>query len=39
MFSKIEPKATIIGTLALIVVALVTYILPEVGWLLCLFAT
>jgi len=39
LFSKIEPKATIIGTLALIVVALVTYILPEVGWLLCLFAT
>jgi hypothetical protein len=28
VFSKIQPKATIIGTLALVIVALVTHVLP-----------
>ncbi len=39
MFSKIQPKATIIGTLALVIVALVTHVLPILGLILCLFAT
>ena len=36
---KIQPKATIIGTLALVIVALVTHVLPILGLILCLFAT
>ncbi|POC78935.1 hypothetical protein CRN61_13215, partial [Vibrio vulnificus] len=39
MFSKIQPKATMIGTLALVIVALVTHVLPILGLILCLFAT
>ncbi|BGE81057.1 DUF2232 domain-containing protein [Staphylococcus petrasii] len=39
MFSKVHPKATILGTLALMIVALVTHVLPVVGLILCLFAT
>ncbi len=39
MFSKIQPKATIIGTLVLAIVALVTHVLPILGLILCLFAT
>ncbi|MCI2774071.1 YybS family protein [Staphylococcus petrasii] len=39
VFSKVHPKATILGTLALVIVALVTYVLPVVGLILCLFAT
>lgn len=39
VFSKIQPKATIIGTLALVIVALVTHVLPILGLILCLFAT
>ncbi|RIO94217.1 DUF2232 domain-containing protein [Staphylococcus haemolyticus] len=39
MFSKVHPKATIIGTIALVMVALVTYVLPILGLILCLFAT
>ena len=39
MFSKVHPKATIIGTIALVMVALVTYVLPVLGLILCLFAT
>lgn len=39
MFSKIQPKATIIGALVLAIVALVTHVLPILGLILCLFAT
>ena len=39
LFSKVHPKATIIGTIALVMVALVTYVLPVLGLILCLFAT
>lgn len=39
MFSKIEPKATILGTIVLVIVALVTSVLPVLGCLLCVFAT
>ncbi|MDM7862611.1 MULTISPECIES: YybS family protein [Staphylococcus] len=39
VFSKVHPKATIIGTIALVMVALVTYVLPILGLILCLFAT
>ncbi|WP_197730761.1 YybS family protein [Staphylococcus croceilyticus] len=39
VFSKVHPKATILGTLALVIVALVTYVLPVLGLILCLFAT
>ncbi len=39
MFSKIQPKATILGTLVLAIVALVTHVLPILGLILCLFAT
>jgi len=39
VFSKIQPKATIIGTLVLAIVALVTHVLPILGLILCLFAT
>lgn len=39
MFSKVHPKAIIIGTIVLVAVALVTYVLPIIGLILCLFAT
>lgn len=39
MFSKIEPKATILSIISLIIVALVLHILPPLGFVLCLFAT
>ena len=39
MFSKVHPKAMIIGTIVLVAVALVTYVLPIIGLILCLFAT
>lgn len=39
MFSKIEPKATILSIISLILVALVLHILPPLGFVLCLFAT
>ncbi|MEB7435343.1 YybS family protein [Staphylococcus pasteuri] len=39
VFSKIQPKATILGTLVLAIVALVTHVLPILGLILCLFAT
>ena len=39
MFSKIQPKATIIATISLLIVALVTHVLPILGLILCLFAT
>ena len=31
MFSKVHPKAIIIGTIVLVAVALVTYVLPIIG--------
>ena len=37
--SKVHPKAIIIGTIVLVAVALVTYVLPIIGLILCLFAT
>jgi uncharacterized protein YybS (DUF2232 family) len=39
LFSKIEPKATILSIISLIIVALVLHILPPLGFVLCLFAT
>ncbi|MDC6327157.1 DUF2232 domain-containing protein [Staphylococcus auricularis] len=39
LFSKINAKATILGTLSLLVVALVLHIVPPVGIILSLFAT
>ena len=39
VFSKIQPKATIIATISLLIVALVTHVLPILGLILCLFAT
>ena len=39
MFSKIQPKATILAIISLLVVALVTHVLPVLGLILCLFAT
>ncbi len=39
LFSKIYPKAAILGTLALIIVALALHILPPLGLVLSLFAT
>ena len=39
VFSKVHPKAIIIGTIVLVAVALVTYVLPIIGLILCLFAT
>ncbi|MBI5974980.1 DUF2232 domain-containing protein [Staphylococcus sp. H16/1A] len=39
MFSQIKPKATILGTLALIVVVLAMYFVPVLGIVLTLFAT
>ncbi|HEA0009700.1 TPA: DUF2232 domain-containing protein, partial [Staphylococcus aureus] len=39
VFSKIQPKATILAIISLLVVALVTHVLPVLGLILCLFAT
>ncbi|MBI5973545.1 YybS family protein [Staphylococcus caledonicus] len=39
VFSKVHLKATILGTIALVIVALITYVLPILGLILCLFAT
>ncbi|WP_349771833.1 DUF2232 domain-containing protein [Staphylococcus canis] len=39
LFSQIKPKATILGTLALIVVVLAMYFVPVLGIVLTLFAT
>ena len=36
---KIQPKATILAIISLLVVALVTHVLPVLGLILCLFAT
>lgn len=39
MFSKVNPKATILGVITFIIVALVTYFVPLIGYVLCFFAT
>ena len=39
MCFKIQPKATILAIISLLVVALVTHVLPVLGLILCLFAT
>lgn len=39
MFSKIQPKATILAIISLVIVALVTHVLPVLGLILCLIAT
>ncbi|MCU5746447.1 DUF2232 domain-containing protein [Staphylococcus sp. SQ8-PEA] len=39
MFSKVNPKATIIGIIVFAIVALVTNLLPPLGFVLCFFAT
>lgn len=39
MFSKIQPKATIIATIALVFVALALYLVPGLGLIFALFAT
>ena len=39
VFSKIQPKATILAIISLLVVALATHVLPVLGLILCLFAT
>ncbi len=39
VFSKIQPKATIIATIALVFVALALYLVPGLGLIFALFAT
>ena len=39
VFSKIQPKATILAIISLVIVALVTHVLPVLGLILCLIAT
>lgn len=38
VFSKIQPKATIIATIALVFVALALYLVPGLGLIFALFA-
>lgn len=39
VFSKIQPKATIMATIALVIVALALYLVPGLGLIFALFAT
>lgn len=39
MFSKIQPKATMIATITLVFVALALYLVPGLGLIFALFAT
>ncbi|SNV54315.1 Predicted membrane protein [Staphylococcus simiae] len=39
VFSKIQPKATIISIISLLIVAVALYLIPGLGLVLCLFAT